>query len=56
MWMLVAKAYYLFGIKMSISSYIGSLSILFFATVALLVNIVETVKLITNYLKNKQWQ
>lgn len=53
MWTLVAKAYYLFGIKMSISNYIGSLSILFFATVALLVNIVETAKLINNYLKKK---
>lgn len=55
MWMLTAKAYYLFGIKMSISNYLGSLSLIFFLSIAVVVNIVESAKCIVNYLKNKQW-
>lgn len=52
--MLTAKAYYLFGIKMSISSYLGSLSMIFFLSIAVIVNIYESIKDIRNYLKSKQ--
>jgi hypothetical protein len=55
MWILTASEYYLLGIKMSITNYIGSLCIIMFASIAVVVNLVETVKDIKNYLKEKQW-
>jgi hypothetical protein len=53
MWWLKAKAYYLFGIKMSINSFIGSIIILFFMSLVLAVNIIEETTRLYKYIKNK---
>lgn len=56
MWLLKGKIYYLYGIKMTINSFIGSLLITFFVCVVVLANIIELVEIIKEKLKQKQWR